>query len=59
MTQNQRRGAVLRAQADAALDLKFAAGQAQNESVYAGVLTCVCTSLHSQNFFRVCKRRTA
>ncbi|CAK0783923.1 hypothetical protein CVIRNUC_007124 [Coccomyxa viridis] len=36
VTQNQRRGAVLRAQADAALDLKFAAGQAQNESVYAG-----------------------
>ena len=50
VTQSERRGAVLRAQADAALDLKFAAGQAQDESAYAGVLTCVCTPLHSHHF---------
>ena len=42
VTQSERRGAVLRAQADAALDFKFAAGQAQDESAYAGMLTCVC-----------------
>ena len=50
MTQSERRGAVLRAQADAALEFKFVAGQAQDESAYAGVLTCVCTPLHSHHF---------
>ena len=37
MTQAERRGAALRAQADAALDFKFAAGQAQDASAYAGM----------------------
>ena len=50
VTQSERRGAVLRAQADATLDFKFAAGQAQDESAYAGVLTCVCTHLYSHRF---------
>ena len=50
VTQSERRGAVLRAQADAALEFKFAAGQAQDESAYAGVLACVCTPLHSHHF---------
>ena len=36
MTQAERRGEALRAEADAALDFKFAAGQAQDASMYAG-----------------------
>ena len=36
VTQAEQRGEALRAQADAALNFKFAAGQAQDASMYAG-----------------------
>ena len=36
VTQAERRGAALRAQADAALDAQFAAGEAQDASAYVG-----------------------
>ena len=43
ITQGERRGATLRAQADAALDFKFAAGQAQDVAAYAGECPGVAT----------------
>lgn len=45
MTQAERRGAALRAQADAALDFKFETGQAQDATAYAGGSRLACPVL--------------
>ena len=49
MTQAERRGAALRAQADAALDFKYETGQAQDASAYVGGSHLACPALLSKS----------